>query len=485
MRPYEIASGIVLVAMALGVAACGEDLAGLNENPNAPKDVSAQLILPQAIQSAVDLVYSRGLHMNIGSLWAQHFAQIQYPDEDRYRLRPTDIDNFWQSFYATSLKDIQTIVEKGEETGNANHTAVGLILRSWEFGIVTDLWGDVPYSQALQAEKDNGTAEPAYDPQSEIYPALLADLERAVGMIDPGAESFGDEDLIYGGDMEAWRRFANSLRLRLAMRLSKVDPATAAAMFAAAADGAFASNDDNAVLVYAGSPPNEHPVFEDSYRGGRDDHAVSKTLIDRLLALSDPRIAVYADPIPADKDGSDGWTYIGWYNGVDDPVKADSVSRIGAYWRKTASAPAVLMSYAEVLFLKAEAAVRGWIPGDAAQLYADAIRASMEQYGISGDAVNAYLAHPSVAYNAATALEQIATQKWIALYGNGLEAYAEWRRTGYPALVPGPDNLNGDRIPRRLPYPTMEQNLNGANLKAAQDRQGDTGLNGRVWWDRS
>lgn len=487
MRSNKLLHGVVVAALAWGLTACNEDLAGLNENPNAPEDVDPELLLPQAIQAATDQILGAGLFNLEGlALFAQHYAKIQYPNEDRYELRPGSIDNAWSTLYGGVLKDVQTIIEKGEATGTDNHVAVGLILKSWVFSVMTDMWGDIPYSEALTFSNEGGTATPKYDRQSEIYPALLADLERAVGLLDADAEGFGAGDLLYGGDMDAWRKFANSLRLRLAVRIADANPTLAQQHFEAALNpangGVFESNDEMAVLVYEGSPPNEHPLFENSERAGRDDHAISKTMVDMMLGWSDPRLAIYAEP---NEDG----VYQGMPNGMNDGhnVPLKKVSRIGDYWRGTPGAPAVILSYAEVLFLRAEGALRGWNAGGTeAALYEAAVRASLEQYGITGAAADAYVAQPGVAFSATAAVEQIATQKWLALYGNGAEAFAEVRRTGYPALVPGPYALevNGDEIPVRIPYPGTEQTLNGAALEAAIAAQGGgNDFRTRVWWD--
>ncbi|HEX6941101.1 MAG TPA: SusD/RagB family nutrient-binding outer membrane lipoprotein [Longimicrobiales bacterium] len=486
MRSNRLLNGLAVVALAGGLAACDQDLASINENPNEPSDVDAALILPQAIQSATDQVLGAGYWNLEGlGLWAQHYAKIQYTNEDRYDMRVSTIDALWSNMYSGPLKDVQTIIEKGEATGMPNHVAVGLVLKSWLFSVVTDLWGAVPYSEALQLSPEGGTTTPKYDPQDQIYAGLLADLERAAGMFDTASASFGSEDLLYGGDVEAWKRFANSMRLRLAMRISAADPALARQHAEAAiAGGVFQSNDDMAVLEYAGTPPNEHPLFENRVRNGRDDHAISKTMVDMLIALDDPRLQIYAEP--SDSTGD----YVGMPNGMNDghPIVLKTISRIGDYWRRTPNAPAVIQSYAEVLFLQAEAALNGWAAGGtAAELYEAGIRASMEQYGIADSLITDYLMQPEVAFAAdeATQREQIATQKWIALYGNGTEAFAEVRRTGFPVLTPGPsaENVNGGQIPFRMPYPGAEQTRNGSALAAAIAAQGGgNDYSTPMWW---
>jgi hypothetical protein len=389
----RLLNGLAASAFAWALVACDDGLAGINENRNAPNDVGAELLLPQVIEVATNQILGAGLlNLEGMGLFAQHYAKIQYPNEDRYDLRPAAIENGWSALYAGPLKDAQVIIEKGEESGTPNHVAVGLILRSWMYGVMTDLWGDLPYSEALALDSE-GTSTPRYDAQADIYAGLLSDLEQANDLIDPSDDGFGPTDLLYGGDMEAWRRFANSLRLRFAIRISGADPVVAQQHATAAlAAGVLQSNDEMAQLRYAGSPPNEHPLFENRVRNNRDDHAISQTMVDQLLELSDPRLSVYAERNQAGD-------YAGMPNGMNDGhnVPLASVSRIGNYWRNTPNAPAVILSYAEVLFLAAEAARNGW-GGDAASLYEAGVRASLSQYGISTAETDAYLSEPGVVY---------------------------------------------------------------------------------------
>ena len=480
MSRIKLALVALVVSLGWAAGAC-ESLTEVNENPNAPSDVSAGLLLPNAIRLAVEDVYGTGQYFSHTGIWPQQIVQIQYPDEEEGLIRPARMEIYWTDFYADELMDIQTVLHKGVESGDANVEAVGRIWKTWIFHIVTDLWGDVPYSEAHYGA-DNTT--PAYDRQADIYAGMLADLTTAAGMLqNPDASDFGGGDLIYGSDFEAWRRFANSLRMRLAMRLSEVDAATARAEFAAAyAAGGFQSNADNATLNWPGSP-YENPFYENRVIDARDDHGISATLLDTLVSLADPRLPLYAEPAASDGE------YRGHHNGMQTiPVgtSLDDFSRIGDFWRfDGAATPTMIMSYAEVLFLQAEAAWRGWTAGAPATLYSEAIRASMNQYdpvGPSDTEIDDYLAQPVVAYDGT--LEQILLQKWIALWMNGPEAWSDNRRTDLPALVPGPDMFLS-RIPVRLMYPDTEQSLNLTNLNAALAQQGMTSIDlvTPVWWD--
>lgn len=460
----------------LAASGCDNGLTGVNDNPNSPTAVDARYLLPNAITGAVGLTLGTNLHMDLTALWAQQYAESQYNTEDRYDLSDSKVQGIWNGYYSGPLEDLHQIIEQGQETERPNVTAVGMILQAWTISIVTDLWGDVPYTEALRGMEEGGTTTPVFDSQQAIYDAMLADLSAAPGMMDAATPGIDDGDLIYHGDLVKWGQFANSLRMRLAMRLSEVDAARAEQEFAAAyAAGGFTSNADNAQLDYVGDGTWDYPI--NAYELDRDDHAISATMVDSLESLSDPRLPLYA------KLNVYG-TYAGMPNGYDDvPFRLDSVSRIGQFY-SSPTTPSVIMSYAEVLFLEAEAAERGWIAADAENLYDQAITAAMQFNDVAQGEIDTYLAQSVVSYaGGAGGLRQIALQKWIALYGNGPEAYAEWRRTGFPNLEPGPAALFAD-IPVRLPYPTVEQALNQAHLDEAVSRQGGASLDKPVWWDK-
>ena len=467
-------------ALALGAAGCDQGLTELNENPNQPEVAAAEYLFTNAVEAAVGRTTGEALNMDLTGLFVQHYAESRFSEQDRYEISDGNSQTHWTGFYAGPLQDLSEVVAKGEAENRPNVKALGMIMRAWTFQVVTDIWGDVGYSAALRIRQPDAGNDVEYDAQSAIYAGLQAELRDAAALLNPAQPAMGAADLIYQGNVARWRKFANSLRLRMAMRLSDVAPQAAAAEFAdALSDGVFTSNADNAVLWYLANGTNGHPIYE--YENiPRIDHAISSTMVDSLLHLNDPRLRFYAKPTSAG-------TYKGEAPGDTRDQPLNTISRIGA-WFARADAPSYVMTYAEVLFLQAEAAHRGWIAGDPAALYQAAIRAHMTQFNIANDAfndiaadsINAYLAQPRVQY---MGLQSIALQKWIALYGNGPEAWAEWRRLDGPALTPGRDALNEKRVPVRLPYPVSEQSLNKENNAAAVARQGGAGLNNRVWWD--
>ena len=326
---------------------------------------------------------------------------------------------------------------------------------------MTDRWGDIPYSKALQGDK---AFSPAYDKQQDIYTDLFKEFKEAAAQIKVSEKAVVG-DFLLGGDMEAWKRFANTTRMIMALRLSKVDPAKGVAEYASAlADGVISSNAENIDYEFiAGDPNNYNPWYENYSVDFRNDYAVSKTLTDYMGAKNDPRLMVYAENLSGGV--VKGLTY-GRQAAVNIPA---AYSRIGDRFRGAGS-PLNIYSYAQVLFMMAEAAKIGYTAGGdaaAAISYADAIKASWEQYGVY-DATKyaAYMANPATAYSPAKGYEQIMTEKWVHMFLNGWETWNDWRRTGYPVLTAAADAVDPRGIPRRWGYSTTEKTLNGVNYEA-------------------
>jgi hypothetical protein len=460
-----------LAALLLGSAACG-NITDINVSPNGPVDVPAPSILAAAVQNVGNNIFGpsfTSLDVRGAGLWVMYYSEIQYRDEEKFILRSGTSGGF--VMYSGAVEDFQKMIDKGIASGTPNWEAVGRIGKSYTMSIMTDAMGDLPYTQALKG--DSGQFTPAYDTQKAIYDSLFASLALASSEIDPSGVGFASGDIVYGGNMTKWQKFANSLRLRLAMHLTSADPAKAQSEAAAAiAGGVFGSNADNAMMAWLASSPNRNPVYNDALT--RDDFGMSKTFVDSLQSWNDPRLPIFAD---TNKYGA----YRGLENGLlnGQGASLDSISRIGRYWRKTPNGPNTLLGYSEVLFLEAEAAERGWCGscGSPAALYTAAITASMQQYGISAAKIAAYLADPRVAYDAngtsTTAhLRQIWYQKWTSMFMQGTEAWTDWRRTQWPVMIPGCNATSQRHMPERLPYDDQELVLNNTNVTAAVSTQG-------------
>lgn len=473
--------------MAVVTSACDDGFEEMNQDPNNPTQVPTSYILSGAQVNLMEEffgIYNQAFQLNLlGMRYMQQWTSTLYTDTDRY----VQIEYDFTPVYYQGLRDIQEVInlntdpetaDRAAFSGpNVNQIAVARILKAWAFHNLTDIWGDIPYSETLQGAEN---VTPAYDPQEQIYPSLLTELDEAWSQIDEAAGSI-EGDLVYQGDMRQWKLFAQSLRLRLGMRLTEVAPELARKTVTdALSKGVFGSNDENAHFTYNEQVPFVNPWYNE-FHLETITLAVSNTMIDRLTTLNDPRLPYFAEE--ADAFGE----YIGMPFGVNaaiaGSIRNEEVS-LPADQITTPTFPAVLQSYAEVLFLKSEAAARGWTSEDASQLYEQAVAASFEQWGTPTDQLETYLVQPEVAYDATNFRKSIGEQKWLALYTQGMEAWAEWRRLDYPELMPAPDAAAGRDIPRRKGYPLSEISLNRDNYETAIARQGPDVMSTRVWWDQ-
>jgi hypothetical protein len=470
-------SNILLVSFSLLVS-CNKELDKINTNPNATENAQPDYLLTGAIKSTADVYWGTANTMNSSLLFVQHWAKIQYTEEDRFVFSNSSFTSLWSTGYSQSITNLNAVIRIGKETNIPNYQGVALILRSWVFLLLTDVYGDIPYSQAGSIDE---FITPVFDPQKDVYFGLLNDLKQAKTLLDPAGKPISG-DIIYAGNISKWKKFSNSLRLRIALRIADKEPGRSKAVLdeiKSEADPYIADNGDNAKLTYLTSP-NQNPVsalFET-----RDDYRISKTIVDKLIQLKDPRLPVYASktitPTPQE--------YVGIPNGLTNSEASilglAKTSRPGEFFLASQS-PAVILSYAETLFARAEAAARGFTTEIAEDLYRQAIRASFHQYGIADTSATRYLSQPTVQYDNTNYKKSIGEQKWIALFGQGLEAFAERRRLDYPQLTASVSTVLNGQIPVRFIYPGTEQSLNGKNYKAAVANQGPDLLTTKLWFD--
>jgi len=470
---------LILGGLLLGATSCKKELAGINKNPNATENPQPDYLLTAAEKLTSDAYWGVDNNLNSSLLFIQHWAKIQYTDPDRYIFNNSSFTSLWKSLYGQSITDLNKVISIGTQQQNNNYKGVALTLRSWTFQILTDAYGDIPYKQAGNIDS---FLTPAYDPQRDVYLGLLSDLKTAQNLLDPAGPAIAG-DPIYGGKIANWKKFVNALRLRIALRIADQEPTLAKQVLTdiqGEGGSYFTSNSDLAALIYQDSP-NQNPVsltFDT-----RQDYRISKTIVDRLAALNDPRLPIYAQPTDDAPHG-----YVGVPNGLltgdANNLGLSRTSRPGDYFRAP-HAPAVIISYAEVLFGLSEAVSRGFITGDAADLYNQAVLASLGQYGITDATVTGnYLAQASVQYDATNYKKSVGNQKWIALFGQGLEAFAEWRRLDYPQLTPAVAGTLGGKMPLRFIYPGSEQSLNGDSYQKAVANQGPDLLTTKLWFDK-
>ncbi|WP_245706186.1 SusD/RagB family nutrient-binding outer membrane lipoprotein [Catalinimonas alkaloidigena] len=475
-----------LLAGLLLSAACTGEFDEMNTNPNGPEEVGPEVILPYALEKTVDRAWghrtrNERVNIDLAMCWVQYWARNIYTNEgDNYNVQPSVNSATWNGFYSESLinfKRIMLLTAPGADYENATYEGMSMVMTAWTYSLLTDIFGPIPYSDALKGTSDDPSFSPAYDDMETVYRGIIAMLDEANAKLMEGGPEASAGDIMFGGDVLRWKKFGNSLRLKLMNRVVHKIPEYKAEMQKMLDDPTtypmFTSNDDYAYLQHTSSLPSNNEWHQVMRQDNRSDWSMSETLVDKLKALDDPRLEVYANANP---EGA----YMGMPNGLPDAVATNylgTASTIGDYFLRP-EAPSIIMSYSELLFVLAEAALDGDISGKTAEEYFTmAVEASFEQYGLEMPA--GYL--EGMTADKAT----IMTQKWIALYGEGIEAWTEYRRTGYPVMPPDdPQSAfqNDGDVPTRIVYPTSEQSLNNANLQQGISMLGTDNMHTELWW---
>ncbi len=529
MYSNKIKSILLLIFFTASFFSC-KDLDELNINPNGvdPEIAHPNLLMSTVVSGMGRTVVNLGFGDMAGVM--QHTQKDGWGGgHDGYDWNPSSSD--WGSFYDL-LRNTQAMLEKAEAMDLDFHRGVALVIKAYAFGMITDLWGDAPYSNALLGE-DGGEEHirPPYDPQQEIYHGILVDLDTANALLSgrPSAYAGIDatQDVLYGGDVTLWRKFANSLALRYYMRLSEKEPDFARAGIEKIVDDPDkyplilkASEDAN--LFYPGTNSSDswpsNTVFQQEKQGAYMRLKMCSTLVDTLEYFHDPRLHVWAKKIdiPLQIDSTDHFRdqIVNGIRYVGDSIAADYMNKYGipldldpdyvgmppawsvvpqaynlcpnleqapynphvsalADMYKQASGDylaARMMTAAEVHFIIAEAALKGWTGEDAKTHYEAGVRASLTAWGLAGE-YNAYIQQPGVAFDGT--LGQIIDQKWIASWTAATEAWFDWRRTGYPDLKAGP-YAKRLALPLKFYYSVKELDLNGDNCQAAIDKLEET-----------
>lgn len=500
------------------LAGCDEGFDELNTNQVDPTSLTPSFQLNNAIINTsfqdgfgtlVHLSYTFPIVQQIVTPFGSSLSGGNY--------NQNNVDNtarIWTTYYRSVLKDLVDVVEKtqGVET-SANTYHAARIWKAYVFQMLTDTYGDIPYFEAGQGFSAE-IISPKYDAQEVIYKDILKELDEASAALD-AAKPADPTDILYGGNVVKWKRFGYSLMLRAAMRLTKVDPTLAQTYVTkAVAGGVMQANADNAATRHTALYVN----WLADHLGAREkaNYYLAKPFVDYLKANNDPRLKAIAVRYVGAKSGSeqvaarattDPAQQIGMPMGYDNVTIAQTFAELGvvSLWdfsqvnintvlNRTA-APTYHVTHAQTQLLLAEAASRGWTTGDPAAFFTAGITAHMEQLAEYGP--NAALpttdiqtytqAHPLDISTPEKALEQINTQYWVASFLNGSELFANFRRSGYPALAPNPypgRELTKEDFIRRLNYPDAELVVNQANVNEALTRQGPNLLDTRVWWDK-
>jgi hypothetical protein len=450
---------------------CTDGFEEINTNKNQPTASQPKQLLPNVIFNLANTNVTNSY--NFGDIVAQYGGNYEYNELDIYNW---GADNRFWGMYKW-LNDINDIKKQAVALDDKNYEAISLVLESYTMSQITDAYGYAPYSEAAKGEA--GILKPKYDSQEEIYTQLLLNLEKANTLIDVNKKVEGD--LLFSGNMLKWKKFCNSLHVRLLMRISNkvnVSAKLNEIITKPAQYPIFQSNADNATYAYSGVFPNISPMSEGINRlYGYNIVIPSTNLVNTLLMNNDPRLAEWIDPIVGTTN------HLGLKPGLtlDQIGEPTNYSRRAEdYFYTKTKISSIFMTYSELNFLLAEASQRNLITTATAQTYYNtAVQASFNQWNV---VIPTDYLITTAPYNANT--EILYTQKWLALYHTGVEAWFDWKRTGKPSFIKaGPGSKNNSKVPRRIMYPSLEQSVNAENNSIALEKMGSDDINVKVWWD--
>ena len=490
-----------------------EPLTDINKNPNEPNTVPTSSLFASAQKNIMNNLRGTGLSAGTSMLFIQYFGHNTYTDTDRYLMTNSTGSSNWSSLYS-AIATLNEIIKLNTDPQtkdivsidgvNENQIAACRILKVWAFQSMTDIWGDIPYHSTGSDDPDfqacSATEEvvyPKYASQEKIYKDMLKELKEAGNMLT-GTTGFKKGDVVFGGNVERWKKLANSLSLRVANRVKDKLPEAANRIQEIINNPSdypvMVSNSDNAYIPYEATAPNEAPFYTYTIKANRNDYSITHVVVECMqgirgpFTIDDPRLPKYAQPAKNHE------IIIGQPYGISaalaSTIGADNVSFPGTTIYAS-NFKEVIMEYSEVQFILSEN--KGWDQ----TAYTEGIKASMEKWGVTVADINTYISSVPVANE-----ETVLTQKWIALMMQGVEAWSEYRRTGYPNFLVMPGDvvwtgifngqltdekfipLLGDAIPRRLFYPDTEQSLNKECYQAAISAQGNDTMSARIWWDK-
>lgn len=500
---------LVFVAAAL-LASCKKDITSLNNDPKNPSNVPSYSLFTNSERLLTNTVSSASVNLNIFRLIEQQWTETTYLNETDYQLSyRRQPDAIWSALYTGVLGNFQrakTLIPTDvKDAGQRkNEIAITDVLQVYTYYYLVTTYGNVPYSEALDINKPF----PKYDDAKTIYYDLLTRLDADIAALDPNSSSFDAADQVYGGDPTAWKKFANTLKLKMGIVIADYDNAkaqtTVESAVTAVNGGVFTSNNDNALFKYETTPPNTNPVWVDLVQSQRHDFVATSQFINLMnpnTATQDPRLPYYFAEnssslyVGADNGSGDGGLVYSQYSMPSGPLltpgppKSSQAKSIGSVTNP--DFPGDLLDYSETEFTLAEAVARGYnVGGAVATHYNNAITASIEFWGGNAADAAAYLALPNVAFatagnpegpGALTPIQKIALQEYIALYNRGWDAWTMSRRLDYPTLSP-PAGAFSD-FPVRFTYPISEQNVNVVNYNAASAAIGGDAVTTKLFFD--
>jgi hypothetical protein len=513
-------ASVLLAGTVFFASSCDEsELLNLNVDQNAATDIDMAYLFSRATLAIGGEYENTRANMLYAATMIQHTASTAgYFSGDKYLYNAQYSGAYMETHYTGVVRNLAHVITRtAEDPTMVNFNAASTVLKVFDLHRMTDLYGDVPYFQAGRGLEGEENWFPAYDSQQEIYTSMISELREAREKFSASARPLGAQDFIYAGDLNKWRKFTNALLMRIAMRMSNVDSSTAQAVFTeASSNGSFTSNDDIAFIHYAPGPQgiNRNGLndgYWNTYKYSRDCK-LSETFIDWMKANEDPRLMILSGGIGNPDDPSTWNTDPAAQKGLPNGYNSTTLKTVltpeeGADYDSNGNRifsmlnlkyldwedPYFLISYAEVEFMQAEAAVKGWISSSASEHFNKGVSAAINSwvefdpsFARTGPEVQSYIANRG--FDAASndeKLRLIGEEYWAATFLNDMESWSNWRRTGYPELTPtqDPNAFEGNFIPRRLKYWENEIGSNPDNYAAATSRMGGDNYSTRIWWD--
>ncbi len=493
---FKLLTCVALTAVL--VSSCRKNL-DINVSPNALTTAPLPTVLT-SVTTNIGFTGGSDLH-RFTSLWTQQFAGqgaagTQTLEYEKYNLQSTDVNNLWGAYYSTMLMDIEYIIANAN--GSPWYTGIAKILKAWCYQQLVDTWGDVPFSEA---NKGVGNRQPKYDDDAAIYPQLITLLDAGIADMNAGSSALvpGVNETIFGGNRTRWIKLANTLKMRIFLHLSEVNPTAAAAGINGIINTSapiIASNAENFQMAFVDAANAQNPIHQFEQRR-LSQFFPNSFLVNMMNAKLDPRRAFYFTPFPYNATPTPTSPYVGATPGQPQSINfsrmhtylrgalksplttngAGAITDVGTnHTAYTGAAPIRLLTFAEYNFIRAEASLRFGSPGTAESFFQAGITASMQDAGVAAADITAYLAqYGTLTGTPAQQLRQIIEEKYIANYGVALEPYNDWRRTGFPTLAPVAGAVTGS-IPTVFYYPQSEINSN-PNCK----QKGS--LSEKVFWD--
>ncbi|KAA8478427.1 SusD-like starch-binding protein associating with outer membrane [Arcticibacter tournemirensis] len=474
---------LLILISTVGFTGC-KDFLDVNDNPNNPDSADPSLLLP-TVEAAVSQIVGNSFQV-YGGIWGQYWTQnptsSQYKSVDQFNLSNTSFDRPWLTLYRSALVNAELIITNKTGSTNQHYQGIAYILKAYAFQLATDAFGDIPLTEALNA---SAYGNPNYDSQEVVYDSIFNYIDKGVALLNvSNATSPGAQDMIFQGDVSKWKAFANTLKLRAYLRISKANQSKASAGIASLYNSGATFLTADASIKYTTTGGNENPLYNEMVGLSRTQNLVaSATAVKAFVRNSDPRRFKFYDLV----SGQDTIAHIpqGSYNSNTTKAVSPPSALVGARASDptSATAPVKLISAAESYFLQAEAVARGWASGNAYNLFTQGINQSFTSVGLTAAAATTYIATaPDAAFPVGTEaqVKAIITQKYYAMCGfQGFEAWTEWRRTGYPDFfTPSVASILGQgRTALRFLYPNTEVTSN-ANFP------GTVPIYQPVWWDK-